>query len=109
MLNPDDMSVGQYVTITKNWHKEDIIQNIGGSQIGSKTLVIGSREVEDKSWYGEILKVKAVNLPFLVLEVLSSDSKGKVMIKDIRNTNFIKVTQKYRNALKKYRNALKGK
>jgi hypothetical protein len=102
MLNAGDLNVGQYITITitKQWHKEDIIQNIGGSQIGSKTLVIGSREVEDSSCHGDILKIKAVNLPYIVVEIQNGNSKGKIIIKDIRKTNFISVSKKYRNSLK---------
>ncbi len=62
-LAPDDIQVGMYVTIFGGPAVNEPAQT---GPLGNVT--VEARTYEDKSYQGKVLRVKAIDLPFIVIE-----------------------------------------
>ena len=77
MLNADDISVGQYLTV-REW-----------------------LSFKDNSYLGDVLVVKAVNLPFVALGRLENGGRGQlsacvsIITLDIRQVDLIRLNPEY--------------
>lgn len=89
-MKPDDFEPGQYITVLKG-RMSSPISSIFGGEVSTEVLV------EDRSWKGNVLLVKAVDIPYLV--VVDCQSKIKTIL-DIRERQFKKLSPDYVEALK---------
>ena len=66
-ISPGELSVGMYVTVL-GWKEKEMV---------SKSAFVGVSKTmyEESSWVGNVLKIEAINLPFIVtneLEMIES-------------------------------------
>ena len=93
ILKQDDFEVGQFITVLNN--KRTVYQTIKNDIDGT---IATARE--DKSWIGTIFCIKAMCLPFIVVNYCGSYYKDvfKTII-DTREFDFVKLPDKF---VKKY-------
>lgn len=63
VLPHDDLKAGLYVTVLE-WKPREVPDLRGGLGFGG--LGVTYRTVQDNSWVGDVLRVEAVDLPFVV-------------------------------------------
>ncbi len=95
VISPDDFNVGDIVTVVKG-------QECGGgvSGIGLFGLATETKTVEDNSWKGDLLEIKAISLPYIAVKNLSDTFfKDNISI-NTKLTKLGKLTPEYIKAMK---------
>lgn len=92
MLKADDFSVGDYITVLHGRNYELVQRDMDGNVITSSTQ-------EDRSGKGDIMKVLAINLPYIVCLRLNGGIKGFKQVWDTRETKFMRLDKEYIEAL----------
>lgn len=104
MLSPGEMSVGQIVTVFENKPYENEETSLFGDTV-QKT------KRQDRSGYGSVLRIQAIDLPYVVCLYLDDNIYGqefKVTF-DTRRTSFKELNLEFakEKALPKYQEYLK--
>lgn len=94
-LQPDDIEVGMYVTVLE-WNPQERTYNAGG--IFDEGQVI-TKVHRDGSWCGDVLIVRAICLPYIVVDGNRDYMVGLQL--DIRRLSLMKLTPEYVKASKK--------
>ncbi len=96
-LRADDLEVGMHVTVLRLKPREvpvvnplDFLSGDGG---------VATRVHEDHSWYGDVLTVKAVDFPYVIVDGELSYMKGITL--DMRQVELMKLTPEYIRAKNK--------
>lgn len=88
----DDLEVGMKITV----HTGPIFLMQCGSEFGDVSVI----EREDTSGKGDVLEVKAILLPYIVVVKINSSKYDKDPYKiDTRERKFMKVSEEYEKAL----------
>lgn len=113
-IKPDDFQEGTLITILKNKIplKDPMAMGMGGTTPkGYYSEVSGTNNIDTDNFFreifsmientkggGTILFVEAVNLPYLLLRVWNRYDEfweEKMIIRDVRDTNFVKVKKQF--------------
>lgn len=103
IITPGELAVGMFITVLSNkpFKQESMPGIIMGDVIGgveTKTIVH-----EDNSGKGDVLKVLAVQLPYIVVDCYSKFEKPDYRFKfDVRRTEFMELTKEYVLAMNSY-------
>jgi hypothetical protein len=109
----ENLNVGMHVTVVqgKGW---DRVQKVAGGQVGGVLeemlgLSSGARggitqvtREEDKRFNGEILEIRAIQLPFVAVTFLTADNTdfvGRSTVLDIREYKMIEVDENYQREM----------
>ncbi len=95
ILSPGELAVGQLITILE-WLPRETSPDPFGGLFGSALVATQSR---DRSWCGDVLKVEAVDLPYIVVKE-SYDNARPFKI-DTREARLMECSKAYIDALKK--------
>lgn len=94
ILNTDDLSVGDFVTV------------LHGAKYGSpfagyreSAVITEEKMIEDNSYKGDVLKIIAIQLPYIVLENLSNGMIDSPINLDLRKWKLMKLNEKYISAM----------
>lgn len=93
MITPGELAVGQKITILQRHQREFEESDMFGGTITKKRQ-------EDRSWYGDVLTVKAIQLPFIVVEIADSCFSSPVKM-DTRELVFMELNEDYINAARR--------
>jgi len=94
IISTGELAVGQFVTVL-NW-KPIIIEEPTFGSFG-ETTGIQTRTHNDNSYKGEILEIKAVDLPFVVVKRVCYS--GNSFALDTRRVNLMELSEEYVKAL----------
>ena len=90
MLSPGEMSVGQIVTVIENKPFESDVASLFGDT--AQKIV-----TQDRGGYGDILRIQAIDLPYIICLYLNKDYCGggfKVTF-DTRRTTFKELKREF--------------
>jgi len=101
IISPGELSVGQSVTIYE-WLPRDVPPDPFSGLFGGATTATKHR---DRSWCGDVLKVEAVDLPYVVVSHPNQsyyDSNTKL---DTREVKLMELSAEYVKAMSNKRTA----
>lgn len=98
LISPGELSVGQFVTIYE-WLPIDVPADPFGGLFGGATV---ATKHQDHSWCGDVLKVEAVDLPYVVVShpndrIFSHNTKL-----DTRQVKLMELSGDYVKALERH-------
>jgi hypothetical protein len=89
MLSPGEISKGMFVTVFEHKPYESEIPSLFGDTVQKV-------KNQDRSGYGEVLRVEAVQLPYVIVRYLKcSILKDKPIRYDTRRTTFMELNDDY--------------
>lgn len=89
MLSPGEISKGMFVTVLEHKPYESEIPSLFGDTVQKV-------KNQDRSGYGEVLRVEAVQLPYVIVRYLKcSILKDKPIRYDTRRTTFMELNDDY--------------
>jgi len=91
----DDLEVGMKITVHTGPNYLSFTQNV--SMVGDMSTA--AIEQEDDSYKGNILEVKAILLPYIVVLDISNKYDKDPQKMDTRGRKFMKITKEYEEAL----------
>ena len=95
ILSPGEIAVGQFITVLE-WLSREIPADPFGGLFGGSPIVT---QHKDHSWCGDILKVEAVDLPYIV--VRETYEKAKPFNIDTRELKLMELSKEYVKAMTK--------
>ena len=93
-MSPGELAKGQFVTVLSNSTSDRVLD---GGFVTADTIV----KHEDRSGYGALLEVLAVDLPYVVTQEVGSRFKHT---RDTRQTTFMEVNEEFKKALMERKN-----
>lgn len=96
IISDGELSVGQKVTVLA-W-KRLVVDELTGDFLTGGTQ-IQQRTIEDNSFKGDVLEIKAVDLPFIIVKVLSNGILKKPIKMDTRRVDLMELSNEYVAAL----------
>lgn len=88
MLSPGEISKGMFITVLEHKPYESEIPSLFGDTVQKV-------KNQDRSGYGEVLRVEAVQLPYVIVRYISSILKDTTIRYDTRRTTFMELNDDY--------------
>lgn len=85
IISPGELTIGMYITVFE-WNKEEK----SGLQESENMLAALLGKAKDKRFCGEVLKIKAVQLPYVAVEYY-----GQILSLDSRDCKFMELNEEY--------------
>lgn len=100
ILSPGELAVGMFVTVHNHapYTKEHVSD---GGLFSGPTVV--TTKTHDRSWYGDVLTIKAIDLPYIVFQAENNCPTDKhISTLDTRRTTLMELSDEYVLALHPY-------
>jgi hypothetical protein len=99
ILQADDFKIDMFITVHTGQMDETISEDFNMKEGVQSTSVL---KIEDKNYKGRVLRIRAINLPFIVVEFLTGDNNSSFISFDTREYKLIKLSDEYVKALEPY-------
>ena len=95
IISPGELAIGMFVTVYE-WIPWDA-PSFEGGLLGGTTMV----KHTDHSWCGDVLKVEAIQLPYVVVSLPNQGWLSSNVRLDTRRVNLMELTPEYVEAAKR--------
>lgn len=97
IISPGELAVGQYITVYE-WLPSEVIDHAFGRLFGGAT----TRMYTDTAYCGDVLKVEAIDLPYIVISRPneSASYSGNTKL-DTRQVKLMELSEEYVKAMER--------
>jgi hypothetical protein len=101
MISPAEIAEGMFITVLENLPHTHPAEGFLGMPIPDAEGGVATITHEDRSGYGEVLKVEAIQLPYVLVSYpFDNILRDHVTKYDTRRTTFMELNEKYVAAMK---------